>query len=121
MSTVREEIQGFASLPDNWDGYGGCPPSAECLALAAQFLNALSPASFAKIEGVYPNPHGTILLYWGDWDTTAGRYVIMEIGDTLTAWWGKLGGYVCGGPDTGEAWSTELLHKIEGEIKDIIV
>lgn len=76
---LKLEIGNFASLSQNWDGYGGLPVServvsnAQCAVDTIEWLPFLFP-----IPEAYPNSNGTIAF---EWNTDDGE-AYLEIGNT---------------------------------------
>lgn len=62
MEDFKRTIEQFANLPEDWDGYGGMPPSEAAIANAQLFL-ALIPTDIPPTHiGVAGN--GEIIFFW---------------------------------------------------------
>tara|TARA_R110001592_G_scaffold205863_2_gene456459 strand:- start:2339 stop:3010 length:672 start_codon:yes stop_codon:yes gene_type:complete len=57
-------IMSFKSLNRNWDGYGALPTEVQSASNAIIFMGYLNRRTLSKITDVYPNPHGTVTMYW---------------------------------------------------------
>jgi hypothetical protein len=77
--TVLHSIDAFASLEENWDGYGASPISGHVRGHAHRFINMIEASpSGLPIPEVSPIPSGTISFEWETQNTEA----YLEIGNT---------------------------------------
>lgn len=61
-SAVKQRLQQFETLGENWDGYGADTVSHACLANAIALIDALPPN--VESPDVFPNPNGTVTFEW---------------------------------------------------------
>ena len=67
-------IKSFKELPDNLDGYGGIPVSAN---ICDKTIEVLTESYTPPIDDVFPNPNGTITV---EWENGRGEMLQLEIG-----------------------------------------
>jgi hypothetical protein len=60
-STIRERIESFADLPENWDSYGAEPISADTLSAALELVDSIGEAG-GQPDWVEATADSTILL-----------------------------------------------------------
>ncbi len=63
-----KNLNAFAKLPSNWDGYGAKPIKAETIQNIKTALNSFR--NIIPAPDLTPNPHGTVSL---EWKTTFGN------------------------------------------------
>ena len=78
LELVKNKIDGFLNLENNWDGYGGIPPLEAIAEKAKRFLCILNDSLINKISDVFPNPHGTITI---EWENNNNEKLSLEIGE----------------------------------------
>lgn len=63
-ASIQKKILGFASLPDDWDGYEGAAPNIQVIIRALSFLDLLPKSlnSLLEDDDVVCTPHGTIVF-----------------------------------------------------------
>lgn len=73
---MKEIISSFATLGENWDGYGAIPANPATIENSKSAANLL----FAELPAadIFPNPNGTITF---EWDTDKG-IANLEIGES---------------------------------------
>lgn len=76
---IRKKILDFASLSDNWDGYGGVAPKLYVIRKAIFFLDLLPKSLYSLLieDDIVCTPHGTIVFDLANY----GRTLSIEIGD----------------------------------------
>jgi hypothetical protein len=75
----RVIIKDFATLADNWDGYGASPISKRIRDNALRFVDVIEGAPFSiPRPGISPKPTGTISFEW----ETPRVEAYLEIGNT---------------------------------------
>ena len=101
LGLLCQHLQSLEALPDNWDGRGAVPPSAQAVGHAAAFLNGLPSEWSLRLhaDDLTPTPYGTITLEWA----AGADYVSVEIGDDQWAYTAELGGQAHGGPNASHA------------------
>jgi hypothetical protein len=77
--TALHSIDEFASLEENWDGYGASPISSQVRGHAQRFIKMIEASSSGlPVPEVSPMPSGTISFEWETQNTEA----YLEIGNT---------------------------------------
>jgi hypothetical protein len=84
-----KEICSFKSLNNNWDGYGAIPLEIESAANAIYLISSLSNYIFESIDKIFPNPHGTISIMWGN---SNNETVSLEIGNNDMSYYADISG-----------------------------
>jgi hypothetical protein len=64
MAAVIDQLEAMRHLPENWDGYGGAPPSAEAIDAALTFLRYCQAQMAVPDPYVTPTRAGGVLLEW---------------------------------------------------------
>lgn len=82
MEDFKRTIEQFANLPDNWDGYGGIPPSEGIIANAIQFL-ALIPTDIPPTR-IGISGDGEISFFWETDRLYADFGIVDDIDNTYT-------------------------------------
>ena len=86
-----DSIKSFGELIENFDGYGGTPPSNKTVELAVQFLNTI-PEEFIQALNtpcLIPSPYGTITIEWECERHSDGNnecFMAYEIGDVRSGY-----------------------------------
>jgi hypothetical protein len=76
---VRNSLAEFATLRQNWDGYGASPISREACAHARRFIDMIEAAPGGlPIPDISPMPSGTISFEW----ETPDAHAYLEVGNT---------------------------------------
>lgn len=86
MKEIKEIIQTFTELQDNWDGLGAIPLTTESKDNAYLILDAIG----IEPEDCYPNPHGTLSLEY----TKNNTFLSVEIGSKAFSYYTRNGEYV---------------------------
>jgi hypothetical protein len=77
--SARAAIEEFATLEENWDGYGAASISQEARDNALEFVSVIEAAPFTILAPeIMPRPSGTISFEW----ETSHAEAYLEIGDT---------------------------------------
>ena len=70
MATPIEQLELMKNLKENFDGYGGFPPSSSVLDLAKEFVRLIDKIQkrVPRFDGVFvtPGPDGGVLIEWDD-------------------------------------------------------
>ena len=74
---LKDEIESFLELKNNWDGYGATPVINEVAQSAKQLIPLLTSYFIDRITDVFPNPHGTITI---EWENRKKEKLSLEIG-----------------------------------------
>jgi hypothetical protein len=75
---LKEEIDNFATLENNWDGYGATPVVNNIVQSAKQLIPLLASYFIDHVTDVFPNPHGTITI---EWENRKKEKLSLEIGE----------------------------------------
>lgn len=78
LVSLKEIINAFSNLENNWDGCGGFAPSNIVIKNAIHILTHLPFKVFKNFdsEDIFPNPNGTISMEWRNVNNVVG----LEIG-----------------------------------------
>lgn len=70
MATPLQQLDLMLNLTENWDGYGGAPPTPEVIELAKEFVGLLAAFRGRKdrFEGIFVTPGraGGVLVEWDE-------------------------------------------------------
>lgn len=70
MATPIEQLDLMRNLTENWDGYGGAPPTSEVIELAKEFVALLATYHDRdeRYEGIFVTPGraGGVLIEWDE-------------------------------------------------------
>lgn len=70
MATPLEQLDLMLNLTENWDGYGGAPPTPEVIELAKEFVGLLVAfrGRANRFEGIFVTPGraGGVLVEWDE-------------------------------------------------------
>lgn len=77
LQGLKNEIDSFVELENNWDGYGGVPVLQAIADKAKQFVSLLNDTFIDFITDIFPNPHGTITI---EWENSSQEKLSLEIG-----------------------------------------
>lgn len=84
---TERALDQLLSLPDNWNGHGGVPPSAAAVDQAKMFYRLLS--TDMATPAIEPSGDGEVNFVW----RAPGKYLEVGFsGDGLMSYYGKLGG-----------------------------
>ncbi len=84
---LRDQIDHFQGLKNNWDGYGGIPLLDEVGCLGKKLISVFLSSVFVdKISDIFPNPHGTLTF---EWENTEGEKVSLEMGTDNYSYFAK--------------------------------
>jgi hypothetical protein len=75
---LQDELKDLRELEEDWDGYGGLPPSRESVATVAIIIEWLDRFASFEVPEIGPHSNGTIGLTW----EAPGREAYLEVGKT---------------------------------------
>jgi len=92
------EISEIGNLKEDWDGYGGIEISNQIVNSTLHFVKKLKIKFliYLSVDGIYPNPHGTISL---EFKNTNKDKLIIEIGENYSNFLLKINGKYQHGPN----------------------
>ena len=76
FDVLKEKINEFTFLKENWDGYGALPLYKDIAEISIDFISKLDKY-VNKISDIYPNPNGTLTIRW---KTVDDDILSLEIG-----------------------------------------
>jgi hypothetical protein len=82
-----KEICSFKSLNNNWDGYGAIPTGIESSANTIFIITILSNYISGSIDQIFPNPHGTVSVFWTN---SRNEKVSLEIGKKTMSYYADI-------------------------------
>jgi hypothetical protein len=68
LQGLKNEIDSFVDLGNNWDGYGAIATFPEIAEKSKRFISLLHDTFIDLITDIFPNPHGTITIEWENCD-----------------------------------------------------
>ncbi len=74
---LKGQINSFAELNDNWDGYNAIPIFEEIINITKSFIVCINDSFIDNVSDIYPNPHGTITI---EWEKNENEKLSLEIG-----------------------------------------
>lgn len=74
---LKDQIDSFVSLPNNWDGYNSVPLICQIADITKQFIACLNSDLIDRISDIFSNPHGTITI---EWENKKDEKLSLEIG-----------------------------------------
>jgi hypothetical protein len=74
---LKNEIDSFTTLENNWDGYGAIPVVNEVAQSTKQLIPMLGAYFIDRVTDIFPNPHGTITI---EWENRKREKLSLEIG-----------------------------------------
>lgn len=82
VSELKEIVKSFSLLKEDWDGYGGYPPSNKVVANSIYLIEGLPSEVFVDYdnENLFPNPNGTISIEWRKNQNVVGVEIGKEYG-----------------------------------------
>jgi hypothetical protein len=89
MSELLMEIDNFKKLEYNWDGYGAIPVEKDSINNTINILEKIGDDNISKVNGIYPNTHGTISI---EFENNQSEKLNLEIGNTYFAYYLELNG-----------------------------
>ena len=81
---LLKEVLSFKALNNNWDGYGALPLELDSAANVINLMNLIDDKAIAKLDGIYPNPNGTISLIWNRLDNSE---ISLEVGNNTMSYY----------------------------------
>ena len=64
MASPLEQLNAMHNVPDNWDGYGGLPPSVAAIEAAIAFFQSVAEMPEMSEPSLSPSPNGGIQFDW---------------------------------------------------------
>ncbi len=84
---LKDEIDSFLELKNNWDGYGASPVINEVAQATKRLIPLLASHLIDRVTDVFPNPHGTITI---EWENRTKERLSLEIGQNNYSYFVKL-------------------------------
>ncbi len=84
---LKDEIDSFVALENNWDCYGATPVVNGIAQSAKQLISLLASDFIDRVTDVFPNPHGTITI---EWENRKKEKLSLEIGENNYSYFVKL-------------------------------
>lgn len=78
MNKLLEQLEILSNIKNNWDGYGGIPPTEKVIEKTKLILESVTINNTENVE-IFPNPNGTISMVFGNSD----HHLSLEMGKLI--------------------------------------